>query len=76
MIPILNIVAMLSFMFQYLVDKIMIFCVFRKPPNYDQTLQRKVRKTLILCIIVHLIVSVFLLHVDGVNYRFGFDLNL
>lgn len=64
---------MFSFMFQYLTDKVMMFFIYRKPPNYDQTLQRMVRKTLILCIIIHLIASVFLLHTDGVDISSGFN---
>lgn len=75
-IPILNIVAMLSFIFQYLSDKIMIFYIYRKPPNYDQNLQRKVRKTIIICILIHLITSIFFLPTQGIDWNSGLNIDL
>lgn len=75
-IPLLNLVALFSFMFQYITDKIMIYCIYKKPPNYDQNLQRMIRKTLILCIIVHLVASLFLLQTEGVDISSGLSFSM
>lgn len=75
-IPILNIVALLSFLFQYMSDKVMIFYVYKKPPNYDHTLQKMVRNTLIFCIIIHLFTSIFFLPTQGIDWNSGLNLNI
>lgn len=60
-IPILNVIAALSFFLLQWIDKILVFKFFKTPINFDESLHRKFMKTLYLSIILHLAASAFLL---------------
>ena len=59
--PVLNIIATCSFLLMFLCDKVLIFKVFRKPPNYDHKMQKKLIRLLYLALMIHLIGTAFLI---------------
>ncbi len=60
-IPLLNIIAALSFLLLEIIDKVLVFKFFKTPSNYDESLHRKFLKTLYIGIILHTVASAFLL---------------
>lgn len=59
--PALYIIVALSILLLVIVDKVLLFKFFKTPINFDESLHKKVMKTLYLGIMLHLAASAFLL---------------
>lgn len=59
--PLLNIIAFLSFFFMFISDKVLIFRVYKKPLNYDHKMQKKMVRLLYIALAIHMVTSAFLI---------------
>lgn len=59
--PGLYIIAFLSITFLFTCDKFLLFRVYQKPVNYAANLQSKIFKTVFVTLIIHCLVTPFLL---------------
>jgi len=59
--PILNIIAFLSFSLILVSDKCLIFKLYRKPLNFDKLLQRKIVGVIYFALLVHMVTTPFLI---------------
>lgn len=60
-IPVLNVIAALSIVLIFWIDKVLVFKFFKTPMNFDESLHRKFMKTLYIGLILHMVVSAFFL---------------
>jgi hypothetical protein len=60
-IPLLNIIAAMSFLLLTVVDKVLVFKFFKTPANYNEELHKKFMKTLYVGLVLHMISTAFLL---------------
>lgn len=59
--PVLYIILFLSIWFMFISDKLLLFRVYQKPINYTKDLQNNVFKIVYVSIMIHCVVSPFLL---------------
>jgi len=59
--PALYIVVAISTLLLVIIDKLLLFKFFKTPINFDESLHKKIMKTLYLGLILHLVASAFLL---------------
>lgn len=59
--PALYIIVALSILLLVIIDKVLLFKFFKTPINFDESLHKKVMKTLYIGIMLHLATSAFLL---------------
>lgn len=59
--PLLYIVMFLSIWFMFVTDKFLLFRIYQKPINFNQNLQNNIFKIFYIGVMVHCVVSPFLL---------------
>jgi hypothetical protein len=60
-IPLLYIVVAISILLLVIIDKVLLFKFFKTPINFDESLHKKIMKTLYLALLLHLVTTAFLL---------------
>lgn len=69
-IPGLYIIAFLSLWLTFMCDKLLLFRVYQKPPNFTEDLQNNVFKVVYVSLMAHCVISPFLLSEPAIG-RFG-----
>lgn len=59
--PVLYIVVAVSTLLLVIIDKVLLFKFFKTPINFDESLHKKVIKTLYLALMIHLLTTAFFL---------------